>query len=146
MLIIVTSLIISMYNPQKIKDLLKERGLRGKDLLQYLDCGANGSISQVIARGIRVDRLEKIADFFGVPIDTFFDRADDASRYSVNGGFQVNGNGHNLQNVSVGDLGKTKMLEALLAEKDKRISVLEEMVALLREGVHQQKTQTDSGQ
>ena len=48
-----------MYNPQKIKDLLKERGLRGKDLLQYLDCGANGSISQVIARGIRVDRLEK---------------------------------------------------------------------------------------
>lgn len=114
-----------MYNPQKIRDLLKSRNLSQKELLQYIGKNWNGSLDGVVTGDIRVSKLERIADFFGVSIDEFFDR-----NQKVNG-VMVSGVRNNVHHFSV----KTNLeaLQALIEEKDKRITVLEEMVALLKE-------------
>ena len=114
-----------MYNPQKIIDLLKSRNLSQKELLQYIGKNWNGSLNGVVTGDIRVSKLERIADFFGVPVDEFFDR-----NQKVNG-VTVSGVRNNVHHFSV----KTnrEALQALIEEKDKRIKILEEMVALLKE-------------
>lgn len=63
-----------MYNGQKIKELLHARNLKQKDLLEALGTRENGSISRFVDGNIKASRLEEIADFFGVSIDTFFIR------------------------------------------------------------------------
>lgn len=113
-----------MYNPQKVIDLLKSTGVTNKALLDYMGKNWNGSIKGIISGDIRVSKLEKIADFFGVPVDEFFDRDQ-----SVNG-VMVGGVRNNVHHFSV----KTDpaALQALIDEKDKRIKLLEDMVALLK--------------
>ncbi len=106
-----------MYNPQKIIDLLEERRVKARDLLTFLGKNWNGSVSQVVNHDIRVSKIERIADFFQVPIDTFFDRETPV----------LNGVPSNSAAARISDL------ECLLAEKDKRIALLEDMVSLLKE-------------
>lgn len=113
-----------MYNPQKVIDLLKSTGTTNKALLDYMGKNWNGSIKGIITGDIRVSKLERIADFFGVPVDEFFDRNS-----SVNG-VMVGGVRNKVHHFSVRT--DTASLQALIEEKDKRIKVLEEMVALLK--------------
>lgn len=113
-----------MYNPQKIIDLLKTTGVTNKALLDYIGKNWNGSIKGIISGDIRVSKLEKIADFFGVPVDEFFDRDP-----CVNG-VMVGGVRNKVHHFSVKT--DTATLQALIEEKDKRIKVLEELVALLK--------------
>lgn len=84
----------------------------------------NGSIKGIISGDIRVSKLEKIADFFGVPVDEFFDRDP-----CING-VMVGGVRNKVHHFSVKT--DTTSLQALIEEKDKRIKVLEELVALLK--------------
>lgn len=113
-----------MYNPQKVIDLLKSTGVTNKALLDYMGKNWNGSIKGIISGDIRVSKLEKIADFFGVPVDEFFDRDQSVT------GIMVGGVRNNVHHFSV----KTdpSALQALIDEKDKRIKLLEDMVALLK--------------
>ena len=115
-----------MYNGQIISVLLKERGMKAKDLLEYLHLQTNGSISSLVRGNPTAERLEKIADFFDVPIDALFQRSN---RY----GYSVVGNSNNVANITIGELrGKAKSLEQIIEEKDKRIALLEDMVELLK--------------
>ena len=113
-----------MYNPQKIIDLLKLTNTPNKALLDYIGKNWNGSIRSIISGDIRVSKLEKIADFFGVSVDEFFDREP-----KVNG-VMVGGVRNNVHHFSVKQ--DPAALQALIEEKDKRIKVLEEMVDLLK--------------
>ena len=116
-----------MYNPNKVIELIESSGVRKKELLDYMGKNWNGSVEAVVKGDIRVSKLEKIADFFGVPVDTFFDRD------SNNGGVTVGGVRNRVHNFSVGTTNNDmKTLQALLDEKDKRIAILEEMVTLLK--------------
>lgn len=116
-----------MYNPRKIIELIESYGIQKKTLLDYLGKNWNGSVEAIIKGDIRVSKLEKIADFFGVPVDTFFDRDPEKSGVTVSGSknqvhhFSVNNNHNNEQH-----------LRNLIDEKDKRIKLLEEMIELLR--------------
>ena len=115
-----------MYNGQIINVLLKERNLRAKDLLEYLQLQSNGSITSLVRGNPTAERLEKIADFFDVPIDTLFQR-------SKSYGYNVVGNANHVANITIGELrGKTKSLEKIIEEKDKRIALLEDMISLLK--------------
>lgn len=138
-----------MYNPNKIYDLLRERGLKHKDLLEYLGKTWNGSAKTIVSGNIKVDKLESIADFFGVSIDTFFDRTTAIpSAYDVDG-VLINGTGHKLRNVQVRNVNEAQAYQTLLEEKDKRIETLQEMVALLKQNLamYQGKNcQTEAGQ
>ncbi len=126
-----------MYNTQKIYDLLQSRNIRQKDLLEYLgkmgaNKNSNGSLKQLFKGDMKASNVEKIADFFGLPIDYFFDRD------TTNNGVFVSGVGHKLSNVNVAaEQQELKALTALLEEKDKRIKTLEDMIELLRARIQQ---------
>lgn len=115
-----------MYNPQKVIDLVNEAGVSNKTLLDYLGKNWNGSLISIIKGDIRVSKLEKIADFFGVSIDEFFDRDP-----AVNG-VRVGGVRNNVHHFNVNT--ETAALQQLVEEKDKRIALLEDMVAMLKKG------------
>lgn len=116
-----------MYNGQVINLLLKERGLRAKDLLEYLQLQTNGSITSLVKGNPSAERLEKIADFFDVPIDRLFKRA---KSYGCN----VNESSIDVTSITIGELkGKVQAQDRIIEEKDKRIALLEDMIALLKQ-------------
>ncbi len=116
-----------MYNPKKVIELIESSGIRKKELLDFMGMNYNGSVDAVIKGDIRVSKLEKIADFFGVPVDVFFDR--DQS----NNGVLVGGVHNKVHHFSIGaSETELKAMEALLKEKDKRIETLEEMIEILK--------------
>lgn len=103
-----------MYNGNKIKELLALHGQSNKELLNYLGVEMNSSLTQLINGNPSAKKLEKIADFFGVPIDVFFtrDKEYDESKGSMQ-------DAKNLKE-------KIKLLEQLVEDKNKLIQLLEE--------------------
>lgn len=63
-----------MFKGQRITDLLIEKRKKKKDLYDYLDITPVGLDSIIKGSNVRAGNLEKIADFFQLPIDYFFDR------------------------------------------------------------------------
>jgi transcriptional regulator with XRE-family HTH domain len=112
-----------MWNGQIINVLLKERKLKAKDLLEYLQLQTNGSITSLVRGNPTAERIEKIADFFDVPIDALFQR-------NKSYGYNVVGNSNQVANITIGELRSS--LERIIDEKDKRIAILEDMVELLK--------------
>ena len=105
-----------MYNGNIIRQLLVERNIPNKELLRYLGTEANASLAQIVNGNPTVKRLEKVADFFGVSMDVFFEREKPFKAYS-------SAHGDNEQQYKE----KIELLERLLEEKDKRILLLEQM-------------------
>lgn len=119
-----------MYNYQIILDLLEKNKIKNKELLEYLGKNWNGSLPQIIDADIRASKLERIADFFGVPIDTFFERE------SVNNGVLITGKHNQIHHFSVGlSADERKNYETLLAEKDSRIAALEDTIKILKKQI-----------
>lgn len=117
-----------MYNPEIIYKMLLERGLQHKDLMKFLGKNPKHSLRQSINGDPKASTLERIADFFSVPIDTFFERD-----LPSNNGVIVSGVGNHAVNIRVNSPeARVDVLEALLSEKDKRIAILEELVEALR--------------
>ena len=120
-----------MYNGQVIRELLKKRNIQNKTLNEALGW-TNSQLKQVIEGNPTVSTLEPIADFFRVPIDTFFER----SVATVSGYNNVTGVGNNVNSVVYhGDqlAERIKILEQLLHEKDKRIETLEKLNTVYEE-------------
>ncbi len=121
-----------MYNGQKIRELLKNKKIKNKELISGVGWSGNSQLKQVIEGDPKVSTLEKVADFFGVPMDTFFERS-----VPISGGHNhVVGSGNNVSSIFIGDIQlqeRIRSLETLLEEKDKRIAVQEEIANLLRE-------------
>ncbi len=63
-----------MYNGNKIAELLKERKLKQSALAEYVTGNSRRQIKRFTEGNPTASTLEKIADFFQVPIDVFFDR------------------------------------------------------------------------
>ena len=107
-----------MYNGLKIKELLVERKLSNKQLLDYIGIVHNGSLASFLRGNPTAKNLEKIADFFQVSIDTFFDR---------NGSYSVTDNEHVTSEKMIAFSEHEKEISAmklLLAEKERLIQVL----------------------
>lgn len=120
-----------MYNGNIIRQLLVERNIPNKELLRYLGTEANASLVQIVNGNPTVKRLEKVADFFGVSMDVFFEREKPFKAYP-------SARGDNEQQYKE----KIALLERLLEEKDKRILLLEQMNQL----VNSAESRTDLGQ
>lgn len=121
----------TMYNGNVIKQLLLDKKVTNKELLKYLGTEANASLAQIVNGNPTVKRLEKVADFFGVSMDVFFEREKPFKAYS-------SAHGDNEQQYKE----KIELLERLLEEKDKRILLLEQMNQL----VNSAESRTDLGQ
>ena len=63
-----------MYNGEKIAELLREKGLKKKDLMNALGWHSTNQVQQVIDGNPRADTLEAICNFLEVPLDTLFIR------------------------------------------------------------------------
>lgn len=121
----------TMYNGNVIKQLLLDKKVTNKELLRYLGTEANASLAQIVNGNPTVKRLEKVADFFGVSMDVFFEREKPFKVYP-------SAHGDNEQQYKE----KIELLERLLEEKDKRILLLEQMNQL----VNPTESRTDLGQ
>lgn len=120
-----------IHNGNVIKQLLLDKKVTNKELLRYLGTEANASLAQIVNGNPTVKRLEKVADFFGVSMDVFFEREKSFKAYP-------SAHGDNEQQYKE----KIELLERLLEEKDKRILLLEQMNQL----VNPTESRTDLGQ
>lgn len=116
-----------MYNPQRVIDLLNERGLKKKQLISFMKYNEKVGLTQAISGDVRASKLEKMADFLGVPIDAFFDRTVQTEPNQTPAYRGVD-DGNALMVIHE----REKNLRSLLEEKDKRIAVLEDLVAMLK--------------
>ena len=82
-----------MFNGHKISKLLEERHLKKKSLIEYMQTYPSGLDAIIKDGNPRADTLEKIADFFRLPIDYFFDRNIEISDLSP----LITGNGNKIQ-------------------------------------------------
>lgn len=153
-----------MYNGKKILELLSERNLKQKDLLEALGTRENGSVSRFVKGDIKASRLEEIADYFGVSIDTFFERGITVGEaanpirevaLSASGKQELQRNKEKLRLMEMqlkALQSENKMLEERLKDKDftivqmqSRIDILEEMRAQQRNAASE-NTRTNIGQ
>ena len=121
----------TMYNGNVIKQLLLDKKVTNKELLKYLGTEANSSLAQIVNGNPTVKRLEKVADFFGVSMDVFFEREKPFKEYSST-----------LINNEQIYKEKISMLEQLIKEKEERIKLLENVNQLLMSD----KNRTNTGQ
>ncbi len=129
-----------MYNGSIIKALLKERNLKVKDLLEGLNMNTGGGARPLIEGDPKASKLEELADYFGVSIDTFFIR-DKQPHISVVG------NSNNVACYTIGALEeKTANLQALIDEKNKRIELLETVNEMLKNELTVIKSKITLGQ
>ena len=108
-----------------INELIDERRVKKVDLYTY--AGITKSTLDNIIKGIndpKCTTIEKIADFFKMPIDFFFNREIDISNLNI--GHQVKGNGNNVSgDTTLSEYQKEiAHLKELLAEKERTIQIL----------------------
>lgn len=122
-----------MYNGIVIEHLLRERHLRKKDLISALGWTSVSQLKSVMFKNPTANTLEKIADYFGVTIDTFFNRevenVDDIKMKE-----ERNAPPLPVENYVIINERLMEQLDSardLLKEKDKRIETLEKLIAML---------------
>ena len=124
-----------MYNGKAIKELLEKRGLQNQALLTALGLNPKqNSIQSLITGNPTAKRLEQIADFFNVTIDTFFIREGGielSSTDSKNG--LKSASAYVLQQEVKHRDDVIKFKDDMLREKDERIKLLEELLEVYRD-------------
>ena len=127
-----------MYNGLIIEQLLEARKIQKKVILDYLGIpreGGGTALKQIMTGNPTVKRLEPVADFFQVSMDVFFNRnvpfSPLASHVVGNGNAVGTGNSVITPQENESQL-KIEALERLIEEKDKRIEILEMLVATLK--------------
>ena len=95
-----------MFKGDRIQELLKERKKTQKDLYEAIGLSAVGLKKVLDGADLRASNLEKIADYFELPIDYFFDREIDKEGYSQEAQKEI------------------KLLREILSEKERLIQVL----------------------
>ena len=114
-----------MFNPDKIKQLLDERGIKQAKFIK--DLNVSKSNLYVWLNGLsqpKIDSLEEIADYFDVPIDYFFERKRGTNL--LTNGHQVTGNGNTVSGDITLNECRTEIvhLRELLKEKERTIQIL----------------------
>ncbi len=105
----------------KIKQEIKNKKFTIEEAAEKIGMTRTGLGQALSNESLKVRDLEKLCELLGVSPAAFFD--------SGKIGVQVVQNGARDNHVSIGECQeKVKGLEALLAEKDKRISLLERLL------------------
>lgn len=121
-----------MYNGHIINQLLSDRNIKKKDFMQAVGWSSGTQYRQAVNGNPTAATLEKIADFFSVPIDLFFERENPYYEHC-----NVVGHGNNVQNYNSVIYNEQKekdhaeALARLIEEKDNHIKTLQKMIAIL---------------
>ncbi|WP_072531666.1 helix-turn-helix domain-containing protein [Bacteroides ilei] len=111
-----------MFKPQRILELIESNKLTKKDFCKRVEISVQTLDNTLKGAEIGSRKLERIADFFNVSIDYFFDR----DNHAFNIGHQVTGNGNSVSgDIMLSECQKEIMhLKELLNEKERLIQVL----------------------
>lgn len=117
-----------MFKGQVINSLLEERDAKKIDLYTYAGI-SRATLDNIISgkTDTTVSRLEKVADFFGVSMDLFFERTVSVPP-RIGNNVKITGSKNRVKNeINLSDMQKEKEIEhlnQLLAEKERLIKVL----------------------
>lgn len=115
-----------MFIASRIEELMnQQKGLSKKAFCEKVGISVQGFDNILKGTEPGVNKVERIADFFKLPIDYFFDRNIEL----LNPVMSVNGNGNKVQNgdgnVMIERQAKEiEHLQQLLAEKERTIQIL----------------------
>ena len=121
-----------MFNGQKIKDIISNKGLTQKQVFNRAgikEATFYSLFNQTANPSSNI--LESIADVLGCSIDDFFDRNNDAQLINI--GHNVSGNGNKV----TGDIALSECqsevahLKELLKEKDELLNEKERLIKVL---------------
>ena len=125
-----------MYNGIIISTLLEERKISKKEFLTAMEWSSFSQYRQLVTGNPTARVLERAADILQVPIDTFFTRSIPVTPSILGSGNTFNNNNsvvitNQLQHAQIDSL------EKLIEEKDKRILLLEKLLAAIenRQGI-----------
>ena len=118
-----------MYNGHKIDDLIASHGVTKSTLCESLGFNSGSQLRQIIHGNPTAKTLEKIADYFSVSLDFFFDRSVDYT--PLEGEIPALEDGKYGNNDLLAE--KLKAAQEVIAEKDRHISTLERVVTILSE-------------
>ena len=119
-----------MYNGIIISTLLEERKITKKEFLNAMEWSSFSQYRQLVTGNPTARVLERVADILQVPIDTFFTRSISVTPSILGSGNTFNNNNsvvitNQLQHAQIDSL------EKLIEEKDKRILLLEKLLAAI---------------
>lgn len=120
-----------MYNGQKIADLIASSKTTKTSICDAVGFTSNSQLRQVIQGNPTAKTLEKIADFFDVSIDYFFDRRKTYENEDTRTVSEQKESHEYINSVSY----DRDAISALLAEKDRHIASLENIINLLSEDI-----------
>ena len=114
-----------MFIPSKIEQLIIDNKLTKKSFCEKVSISVQGLDNILKGADLGSSKLERIADFFKLPIDYFFDR-------DIN---HVNGNGNKVSgDITLSECkNELEKLRLLIKEKEERIKDKDEMIALLKQ-------------
>ena len=113
-----------MFNFQRIKDIIEQRGLTQKEVYEAAGISKGTFLSFERVKAPNGCNLERIADVLHCKIDDFFDREVECT--SINIGHNVKGNGNKVSgDITLSEYKKeVEHLKELLAEKERTIQIL----------------------
>lgn len=122
-----------MFKPDKIQELIDINRLTKKGFCEKIGISVQGLENILKGADLGSSKLERIADFFKLPIDSFFER--EVTSFSSNIGHQVSGTGNSVSgNIALSECQKElEHLRVLLKEKEERIQDKDEMIDLLKQ-------------
>ena len=125
-----------MYNGIIISTLLEERKISKKEFLTAMEWSSFSQYRQLVTGNPTARVLERVADILQVPIDTFFTRNSSISPSIVGNGNTFN-NSNSVVITNQLQHAQIDALEKLIEEKDKRILLLEKLLATIenRQGI-----------
>ena len=132
----------------KIKELLRVKGLTYKDLAQQTGISPTTILNIMNARSkLTVDNMKRIAEVLGVSISYFFDEGGSGIQVANNGVVsssnveikQVIAHSHELEREVAELRARLEGCEKLLKEKDKQIEEKERQIALLEQMIEMLK-------
>ncbi len=120
---------------RELKARIMEVGKSQKDIDDYLGVTAQSLSSVLSAKDVRSGTIEKIAQVLNVPISFLYGEKDKDQSAVATGNGNVAGNNNVVGNVTIGDAAilqeRVKLLEQLLAERDRIIEEKERTIKIL---------------
>lgn len=119
-----------MYNGIIISTLLEERKISKKEFLAAMEWSSFSQYRQLVTGNPTARVLERVADILQVPIDTFFTRNIPVTSSFIGNGTTLN-NSNSVVITNQLQQAQIDSLEKLIEEKDKRILLLEKLLAAI---------------
>ena len=119
-----------MFIPSKIEQLIIDNKLTKKSFCEKVSISVQGLDNILKGADLGSSKLERIADFFKLPIDYFFDRD-----INVDNSIGHHGNGNKVSgDITLSECkNELEKLRLLIKEKEERIKDKDEMIALLKQ-------------